>query len=289
MSAEASSQTLLQTIKPFRLRIGFTYGVMLMETVFEVLYPFTLGIAINGLLAGDGFAAVLPFGIMWLAHICSATFRQMYDTRLFTRIYSLVAGNLIVRQHSQGASTSTIAARSAMAREAIDFFEFEIPTVVTALVTLFGGVLMLFVYDVLAGAVMTALLVPIFILYQRYGKKSLKLSRRLNNRLEREVTIINDATPRRVTAHFTALARWRVWLSDTQARTWALADFFMFAAVLFVLFRLTAEPDVQPGDVFAGLAYALDILVALDQGPVLIEQFSRILDIRRRVDDELAG
>lgn len=289
MNVDASSQTLLQTIKPFRLRIAFTYAVMLMETVFEVLYPFTLGLAINGLLAGDGFAAVLPFGIMWLAHICSATFRQMYDTRLFTRIYSLVAGNLIIRQRSQGGSTSAVAARSAMAREAIDFFEFEIPTVVTALVNLLGGVLMLFVYDVLAGAVMALLLAPIFFLYKTYGITSLKLSRRLNNRLEREVTIINDAAPRRVKTHFTALARWRIWLSDTQARTWALADVFMFVAVLLVLFRLTADPGVQPGDVFAGLAYALNILLALDQGPVLIEQFSRILDIRRRVDSELAG
>lgn len=289
MQTEAPGETLIQAIRPFRLRIAFTYTMMLMETVFEVLYPFTLGIAINGMLDGGDFMAVLPFAAIWFAHITSATFRQMYDTRLFTKIYGRVAGNLILRQRSQGGSTSAIAARSAMAREAIDFFEFEIPTLATAIVGMIGGVIMLYLYDMVAGAVMTALLVPVYILFSRYGKRSLKLSRRLNNRLEREVTVITDGRSRRVATHFAALARWRIFLSDTQASTWALADFFMFGALLLVLFRLTATPGVTPGDVFAGLSYAVNITLALDQGPVLIEQFSRLIDIRRRVDSELGG
>ena len=278
------AQSLKETIKPFRLRIAFTYTVLSMETVFEVLYPFTLGIAINGLLNGDGVIAVLPFAAMWLAHIASATFRQMYDTRLFAAIYGLIAGNLILRQKGAGESDSAIAARSAMAREAFDFFEFEVPTIITAIVNLFGGVIMLFLYDWLAGLVMAVLLGPIIIIFHFYGGRSLLLSRRLNNRLEREVNVISDGRAPSVRSHFRSLAKWRIRLSDLQAWIWALADVLIFIAVLLVLYRLTAQDNVTPGDVFAGLAYALNIAMALDQGPVLIEQMSRLVDIRRRVD-----
>lgn len=281
-------KTLLETIKPFRLRIAFTYTVMCMETVFEVLYPFTLGLAINGLLAGEGLIAVVPFAAMWAAHIASATFRQMYDTRLFARIYGLIAGGLILRQNAQGEDSSTIAARSAMAREAIDFFEFEIPTLVTAMVNLVGGVFMLFFYDVVAALITIVLLGPVLFLFTLYGRRSLLFSQRLNNRLEREVNVINDGGYKRVRAHFSALARWRIYLSDLQAWIWALADLMIFVAVLFVLYRLTSIPGVTAGDVFAGLAYALNVAMALDEGPILIEQASRLVDIRRRVDSELS-
>jgi hypothetical protein len=35
-----------------RWRIGLTYGVTLLENLFYLLYPWTIGLAIDGLLAG---------------------------------------------------------------------------------------------------------------------------------------------------------------------------------------------------------------------------------------------
>lgn len=285
MTEIGHSATLFETVKPYRLRLGFTYGLTLLENVFEVLYPFTLGLAINGLIAGDGWQSVLPFAGMWFAHILTGAFRQMYDTRLFARIYSHVASNFIVRQRKAGTSTSEVAARSAMAREAIDFFEYEVPASLTAIIGLLGAIVMLFFYDTYAGAGMAAVMVPIVILYILFGRKSLRLSEKLNNRHEREVAAVEHGGRRRVSMHFKALAHWRVRISDAQAKTWATADVFLFAAILFVLFRLTSDPGVTAGDVFAGLAYALNVSVAHDEAPIVVEQFSRLVDIRRRVDE----
>jgi hypothetical protein len=69
----------------------------------------------------------------------------------------------------------------------------------------------------------------------------------------------------------------------------AAADFLMIAAVIIVLFRLTADPDAQVGDVFAGVSYVLSIIYALDQAPILVEQLSRLIDIRRRVDQTMVS
>ncbi|NQZ47645.1 MAG: hypothetical protein HRT63_09000 [Erythrobacter sp.] len=285
MANEGPSTLFFETVKPFRLRISFTYGLTLMENVFELLYPFTIGLAINGLISGQGWQSLAPFIIIWLLHITSATARQMYDTRLFAKIYGAVAEKMILRQTAAGVSTSEIAARAVMIREAIDFFEFEIPQLLTALITMFGGVAMLYYYDALSGIVMSLLLGPISWLYFRFGKKSLRLSERLNNRHEKEVHAIVDARQHRVAYHFKALAKWRVRLSDTQARTWATADLLMIVAVIVVLLRLTSEPGVQAGDVFAGVSYILSVIWALDEGPVLVEQLSRLVDIRRRIDE----
>ncbi len=206
MAENEQSTLFFETVKPFRWRISFTYGLTVMENVFELLYPFTIGIAINGLMSGEGWQSLIPFVVIWLLHITSATARQMYDTRLFARIYGAVAGRMIIRQQAADISTSQIAARSVMTREAIDFFEFEIPELITVIIAMFGGVAMLFYYDFWSGLIMAGLLVPITFLYLRYGHKSLRLSERLNNRHEREVKAIVDGRAQRVQYHFKALA-----------------------------------------------------------------------------------
>ncbi|MEO0397824.1 MAG: ABC transporter six-transmembrane domain-containing protein [Pseudomonadota bacterium] len=275
---------LFDAVRPFKLRIAFTYGLALIENVFELLYPFTIGLAINGLIAGEGWVSLAPFAGIWIFHIATGTARQLYDTRLFAKVYSEVTGGMVVRQRKAGVSTGEVTARAVMAREAVDFFEFEVQAVATALINLIGGVFMLFIYDVQAGAVMALLLIPIFILYFLYGRKSLALSIRLNNRHEREVDAIEDGRRQRVRRHYKAWARWRIWLSDAQARTWAAADLLMFGAVMFVILKITSEPGVQAGDVFAAISYVLTIIMALDEAPFLVEQASRLVDIGRRID-----
>ena len=254
------------------------------ENALELLYPFAIGLAINALIAGEGWASLAPLAGIWLTHIVIGTARQLYDTRLFTRIYAEVAGGTIERQRATGVSAGEVAARAAMAREAVDVFETEVPAVATAAIGLFGGIGMLFVYDAVAGAVMAGLLVPVAVVYRVYGRRALALSVRLNDRHAREVDVVADGRRGRVRAHFRALACWRVWLSNAQVSAWSVAEILALGAVMLILLQVTAQPGVQAGDVFAALAYLLGVLGALDQAPIIVEQLARLVDIRRRVD-----
>ena len=285
MTQSVEQETFLGVMRPYRLQISLTYAVMFLENILELLYPFTIGLAINGLINGEGIISLAPFAGIWLFQGVTATGRQMYDTRLFARIYGEIAGSMIVRQRRAGRPTSEVAARSVMAREAADFFEFEIPAMVTGIISLIGGVGMVFVYDLIAGALMAVMLIPVSIVYFFYGKRTLSLSVRLNNRHEREVSAIDKGTLPRVKKHFRALARWRIMLSDLQAGAWAAADILIFGAVMVVIVRVTSLPGAQAGDVFAAISYVLTIIMALDEAPLIVEQFSRVVDIRRRVDE----
>jgi hypothetical protein len=50
---------------------------------------------------------------------------------------------------------------------------------------------------------------------------------------------------------------------------------------------MTALPGIQAGELYAMLAYVWRVLECLDQAPVLVQRFARLLDIRRRL--ELGG
>lgn len=283
---EVSPETLAGDMRPFRGRIGITYGLTMIETVFELLYPFAAGLAIDGLLGGEGWVSLMPLAMLWLAHIGAGAVRQLYDTRLFTRLYGTIAAAMIDRQRRAGASTSEVAARSDMARELIEFLEHEVPQAATTLVTLIGSVVMLFVYDLVAGAIMAGLLIPVIVINIVYGRRALRLTVRLNDRSECEVDAIADGRRNRVQAHFRALARWRVLLSNAQVSAWSLVEFLSLVAVLLVLFRVTADPTVQAGAIFAALLYALNIVDAVDTLPDMVEQIARLVDIRRRLEHD---
>ena len=106
----------LAAVGTYRLRIGFTYALTLVENLIELLYPWATGIAIDGLLARGGWPALLPLAAIWLVHIVVGIGRHLYDTRLFTRIYAELVTAMVLRQRARGAGTADVAARAAMCR-----------------------------------------------------------------------------------------------------------------------------------------------------------------------------
>src|SRR3984893_7104481 len=138
---------LLQTIfGKYRGRITVTYIVTLAENMFELSYPSLTGLAVNGLLKHDFTGLWLLLGV-WLAHTATGVFRQSYDTRVFSSIFTDLATRTVSEQESKGISTSQIVARSSLSREFVNFFESDIPATVTSLFGLRGALVLLFFYD----------------------------------------------------------------------------------------------------------------------------------------------
>ena len=282
MSATA---TTAEVFRAERWRIALTYGVTLLENLFYLLYPWTIGLAIDGLLAGRGPMAILPLVVIWGLHIVVGASRQVYDTWVFARIHARIATATIERQRLAGIDTTEIAARSTMSRELVDFFEREVPTLITAALGLVGGIAMLFWYDWLVGLVVTAWMVPVAVVYTAMGRRAHRLNMDLNDETEREVDLIHRSRFGPLASHFRRRGRLRVRLSNTEARSWAVVELFSITAVVLVILRMTALPGIQAGELYAMLAYVWRVLECLDQAPMLVQRFARLLDIRRRLEE----
>lgn len=282
--ADHGGATMLAAVGARWAQIAVTYVVTLVENTFELMYPWAIGLAVDGLLDGRGAAALLPLLVMAGAHVLVGAGRHLYDTRLFAGIYAEVATATVLRQRRAGIGTAEIAARAIMAREFVDFFEREVPAMTTIAIGLVGGVAMLFVYDLQAGLTMAGLLLPVYAVNSIFGRRAATLNRGLNDEAEREVNVIAAGTPQTVAAHFRAVARWRVRLSDAEALTWSLVELLAIGAVLLVLLRATDLPGVGAGEIYAVLSYALRVLESLDEVPLIVQQVGRLLDIRRRIE-----
>ena len=248
-----------------------TYIVTLAENMFELCYPSLTGLAVNGLLKHDFTGLWLLLGV-WLAHTATGVFRQSYDTRVFAAIYTNLATRTVSEQETKGFSTSQIVARSSLSREFVNFFERDIPATVNSLFGLLGALVLLFFYDAWSAGFCLMLLVPLAILNRRYSNRTLTLNKRLNNQLEREVTMLTRRRPSRVFGHYRLLAKWRISLSDAEAMNWGIMELFSIILSAAVIIRIASLPHIEPGTIYAMLAYLWNFIASLNHVPALVQQ-----------------
>lgn len=279
----ADGPSALEALRLYQWRIALTYTLTLVEDLLELSYPWATGIAINGVLDGHMEYAA-PLIIAWTARSTIGLIRRMYDTRLYTQVYNHIVEMTILRQRRAGIPASRVAARSAMSREFVTFFEKDVATLVTTMVGIFGSLGMLLWYDLIIGGMMACLFLPVVIVNNSYVRKSFAFNRELNNQLEEEVKAIDSADPQVVKAHFTAVRNWRVRLSDAEAVNWSIIEVLSIALLVGVLIRITYMDEISAGEIFAMIVYVWQFMENLDNVPELLQQLARLHDIRKRIE-----
>ncbi len=276
-------QTLLSTLSPGeRLSIAGTYSLTLLENLCTLSYPAITGWAVDGLLKGSyrGLSALIA---VWLVHLVTAFVRQRFDTRVFMGLYARLAVLTVAEQKRLGHGTSIVSARVEMMRDMVGFFEADVPAMFSQVVTVVGSLVMLFTYDLQAGLIAMAVLLPMGLVNAWYWRRALRLHRGLNDQIEREIEDIEAARPLRLRRHFGRVRRWHVQLSDSESWTWTVTELATIVALVVLLIDFTRSASFSAGAIYAVLAYVFDYLEGLDSAPALVNNVARLRDIRARL------
>lgn len=265
-----------------RAKLLLTYVLFNVENLLRLSQPLILGWAINDLLHESWFGLLLFVG-QHLTHLLIGTLRQMYDTRVYTGIYTNLATKLIVEQRGREVGTSRVAARSSLSREFVEFFENHVPLLIKSAYSVIGALIMLAFYDRVLVPICIGLLVPAFLLNRIYSRRTFELSRQLHDELEHEVDVIDNSHEPSIRRHYDAVASWRVKLSDCEARNFGTMELFVLGVLVLALLRSCSSLTSTPGDIFAVFRYVMMMLMGLDGIPRLVQQFSRLRDLTHRL------
>ncbi|EDM5062343.1 hypothetical protein CTJ64_10610 [Salmonella enterica subsp. enterica serovar Typhimurium] len=265
-----------------RRKLFVTFFFVIAENVIFLLYPVLAGIAINAMINGDTITAAM-YGLMVLFIWFIGAVRRSIDTRTFARIYAGLAVSVILAQRSLKLNHSVIAARVTLSREFVNFFEIHLPMLVTSAISLFGATFMLLMIEVRAGIICILILLFLMCFVPGYARKNEKLCRRVNNRLEKEVDYIHTASPVALDRHYSTLARLRIRLSDREA--WGYLTTGGLISLLFSLtiIDLSLSGGTDAGHIYAVMTYMWMFAMSLDDAPQLLEQFSQLRDIGKRM------
>ena len=265
-----------------RWPVILAYVLLVVENLLRLAQPFLLGQAVNGLLTSS------YFGLWWFlaghaGHMFVQFARQMYDTRVYSRMYAKRVTNLVCNQREANIPTSRVAARASLSRQFITFVEQQVPKLVSSLFSCVGAIAMLFYYDWRIVIACLVIALPVFVLNYIYSHSVKGVSRVLHDRWEDEVEIIEKASDEEVATHYNGMTSCWVKMSDLEARTTGLTEFFVMGLMAFALLTICRIPGILAGDIFAVFRYLMMFVMGIDTIPRLVEQFARLKDIVQRL------
>lgn len=168
-----------------RKRLIGTFSLVGLENLLMLVYPVFGGRAINAVIAGEVWQALLYALVVLLMWLVGAA-RRIADTRTFTRIYTEIAVPVVLEQRQRQVPHSAVTARVALSRKFVSFFEEHLPIAATSVVSIFGACIMLLVLEFWVGVSAVGILALFLWLLPRFAAISENLYFRLKNSLERD-------------------------------------------------------------------------------------------------------
>jgi len=262
----------------------FTYILFSLEMLGALLRPFFLGEAINDLLKGSyrGLIVLSSVHIVWLL---IGTIRHMYDTRTYSAIYVSLVTRFLSRRIYK-ADISKLSAHSTLAREFVDFLEFDLVYVIEAIYNLFGSLVLLFFYDSTVVLLCMAVLLPVILISKVYGKKMMYLNKKKNDELEQQVDVISSGDKETVKQHYNNLRSWQIKISDKEAINFGFMEFLVMIVLGFSLLITykTSGAAILAGNVVGIFFYVSNFAKGLETIPYTVQRLSSLSDITRRIE-----
>src|SRR5665647_956040 len=152
-------EILKKLMQKHKYQLVLTYTLFGLEMTGSLLRPFFLGVAINDLMKGS-YEGLIYLSVIHLLYLVIGTIRHMLDTRTYSAIYTSLVTRFLSRK-IHASEVSKLSAHSTLAKEFVDFLEFDLVYVCEAVFNIFGSLLLLYFYDPSVVLLCFSILIPV--------------------------------------------------------------------------------------------------------------------------------
>ena len=277
-------EILRKLMQKHRTQLVFTYVLFSLEMLGALLRPFFLGEAVNDLMKGSYRGLIILSGVH-MAWLIIGTLRHRYDTRTYSAIYTSLVTRFLSRRIDQSA-VSKLSAHSTLAREFVDFLEYDLVYVIEAAYNLLGSIILLYFYDPSVVLLCLAILFPVVAISYVYGKRMKRLNRLKNDELEQQVDIISSGNKKDIFNHFNNLRHWQVRISDQEAWNFGIMELMVMVVIgiSLLITNAVSGTTILAGSLIGIYTYILKFVSGLDTIPYTVQRLSSLNDITRRIE-----
>jgi ABC-type multidrug transport system fused ATPase/permease subunit len=275
---------LKQIMLQHRYRLVLTYILFSIEMLGNLMRPFFLGLAVNDLIKGS-YKGLILLSAVHLGWLIIGTIRHRLDTRTYSAIYTSLVTKFLARRYHKS-DVSKLSAHSNLAREFVDFLEFDLAYVVEAFYSIVGSLLLLFFYDTSVVLVCLGILLPVTGFSYLYGKKMKNLNKQKNDELEKQVDIISTGNNHLIRQHYDNLRKWQIRISDQEAWNFGIMEILILVVIGLALLitNKTAGSGIEAGSLIGIYSYIQRFVSGLDTIPYTVQRLSSLNDITRRIE-----
>lgn len=271
-------------IKKYKIKLAITYSLFSIEMLGSLLRPFFLGVAVNDLIKGS-YGGLIVLSAVHFGWLIVGTIRHMYDTRTYSAIYTSLVTKFLSRRVAKK-DVSKLSAHSTLSREFVDFLESDLPYIIEAFYNIVGSLILLCFYEATVVFICFGILIPVLFISYFYGKKMKRLTELKNDELEKQVSVIAIGNEETIHNHYNKLRGWQIKISDKEAWNFGVIELMVLIVLGSSLILSTSVfgAGVLAGNLIGIYNYVLKFVGGLDTIPYVVQRFSTIRDIAKRIE-----
>lgn len=279
--------------KKYRGSISFAFVLVLIENLAWIIEPYLIGVVIDILIDKEyvdpnvnTLGPLLAWIGLFVVNSSVGAYRRVYDTKLYTRIFTQIATYVSENSLLKNLSISQTAARADLSYQYISFLQYRMPEIVDNLVAIFGAVIAMYLFDWRISLTCAVIIIPLYIINKLYVKKVSVHQKTYHDMYEDVVEVISKKDPKEVEKYYTELAKPQVKISN-----WSALNFSLMRVVLLVIFMSVIYISIEldewsAGELFSIVAYLWTFVTASEALPELMESWTSLQDISRRLKKE---
>ncbi len=284
---------LRELFRKYKLKISFVIFLVTVENLAWILEPYLIGLVIDILIdkeyvdpAVNTFWPIFAWIGLYVVNSGVGTYRRVFDTKLFTSVFTKIATYVSQDSLEKNLSVSQTAARAELSYQYVAFLQYRMPEIIDQLVAIFGAVIAMYLFDWRISLTCAVIIIPLYFINHFYVKKVSVYQKEYHDMYEDVVDIISKKDPKHVEKYYSALAIPQIKISN-----WGALNFSLMRAVLLLIFMSVIYISIDldefsAGELFSIVAYLWTFVTASETLPELLESWTSLKDISRRLKKE---
>ena len=237
---------------------------------------------------GPFLPPLIPWVLLFLINSSVGAFRRVYDTRIYTKMFSNLSSDVVARQLAQGEDLSKVAARSAMAWHNIEFFQYNVPEFLEQLIAVAGAVVALGLFDWRLTVVGSVLILFVAVGSKYYMNSLSNIQSSLHDQYEDEFNVFGTREPAKIRSYYSNIADLEIKYSIRSTFSYGVIRFFLLIMFLSTLYISIDLDKFTIGALYSIVAYVWSFVTATEYIPYLSEKWVELKDASRRITEPLA-
>ena len=284
---------LIDIVKEFKRGIFIALSLVVIENVAWIVEPTLFGNVIDGLIdaaSGEQKAAVVLPLLLWItAFLINSgvgALRRSVDERIYLNMFTEIASRVSRASVEHHLNVSKTAARAQLSREYITFFQYRIPEIGEQVISIVGALIGLAFFDHRIALACTIVVAPLILINRLYSKKVVALQSTLHDSYEETYEVFSSRDPEYVRKYYTNLARPQQQIANWGAASFGFMRLVLLGIFLVVLYIAIDLDDFSTGNIYSIVAYLWTFVTTTEYLPELLESWSSLKDISRRLRTE---
>ncbi len=284
---------LIELVRQFKRGIFIALTLVAIENIAWIVEPTLFGNVIDAMIdvaGGEASASILAPLLFWIAAFLTnsrvGAIRRSVDQRIYLNMFTEIATNVSRIAVEHRLSVSKTAARAQLSREYITFFQYRMPEILEQLIAIGGALIGLAFFDYRLALACSVVILPLILVNRVYNKKVVALQATLHDSFEETFEVFSGKDPERVRSYYTELARPQQKIANWGALSFGLMRTVLLVIFLVVLYIAIDLDDFSTGNIYSIVAYLWTFVTSSEYLPELLESWTSLKDISRRLKTE---